>query len=261
MVGLANVSSHNVFSPPVPSHMPRDHKWGGLLFTLHPSMFPSVTNSSTQYVEDSSLARASVCLPAWERKEDLLGLRLSVSHYCTIYGFCESIKNTHFRTLYAFYSGKMQSAIITYMRIKCNNLDSSNRRYSNWNFSHPWLLAFLHTCPYNFWDIDIHASLFYFSSKSTEIILRLVSTLSQGCNCLPASSTQPFNCSFLASQSDLVKDGVAYVKQTGVQIITDLSCNNWVTLASYLSSISTSVKWGWWLYLVHKVYEYTPIYD
>lgn len=39
-------------------------------------MFPSVTNSSTQYVDDSSLARASVYLPAWERKEDLLGLRL-----------------------------------------------------------------------------------------------------------------------------------------------------------------------------------------
>ena len=45
----------------------------GTLLPLHPFMFPSVTNSSAQFVGDSSLARADTCLPAWVRKEDLGG--------------------------------------------------------------------------------------------------------------------------------------------------------------------------------------------
>lgn len=156
-------------------------------------MFPSVTNSSTQYVDDSSLARASVCLPVSERKEDLLGLRLFL--IIALYMVSVNQLKTHFKTIHVSYSGKMQSAIIiTYVRIKCNNSSSWNRRYSRWNFSHPWLLAFLHTYPLNLWYIVFLILL----HKNTKIVPRSPSTLSQGCNSLPASSIQPFKCSFHA---------------------------------------------------------------
>lgn len=71
------------------------------------SMSPSVTNSSAPSVDGGSLARASVCLPAWEIEEDLFRLRLSAAHYWAIYGFCEPIKDTHFKTFYVSDSGQI----------------------------------------------------------------------------------------------------------------------------------------------------------